>query len=74
MWKNRTRFICQSITPVFDKDSLDVEIYIGNHLALVGDDNISLNNGKTWFEGTEGLWELLTNREPENFTEQDRPI
>ncbi len=43
------------VTPVFDKDSLDIENYIGNHLAFVRDNNISLNEGKTWFEGTEEL-------------------
>ncbi len=47
--------------------------YIGNHHLAVSNNNISLDNGKTWFEGTNGLWELITHSKPNpvNFTDLD---
>ncbi len=40
---------------------LEGHLYTGDcHISSNGD-NISIDDGKKWYEGTEGLWELLTN-------------
>ncbi len=42
-------------------------------LSIDGD-NMSIDGGKKWYKGTEGLWELLTKRVPENYKTEDFDI
>ena len=45
--------------------------YIGNkHVIVVGNDIIIRKNGER-FEGTPGLWELITFKTPKNYTDKD---
>ncbi len=51
--------------------SSEGHLYIGNcHISINGD-NVSIDGGKKWYKGTEGLWELLTRRAPENYSTED---
>ena len=45
--------------------------YIGKEYAIVKDNNILLPKIGETFVGTEGLWELLTSKNPQNFTDED---
>ena len=44
--------------------------YIGNNHVIVDDNDIIRENGER-FEGTPGLWELITSKNPKNYTEKD---
>ena len=46
--------------------------YIGNTHVIVRDNNIYIKNTGEKFEGTPGLWELITSRDPVDFNEKDR--
>lgn len=46
------------------------ELYIGNMPVKIINDDIVFADGYK-YEGTEGLWELLTLEKPENFTDSD---
>ena len=45
--------------------------YIGKEHVIIKDNNIFLPKLGETFEGTRGLWELLTSNNPENFTDND---
>ena len=45
--------------------------YIGKEHVIIKDNNIFLPKLNETFEGTRGLWELLTSKNPENFTDKD---
>ena len=45
--------------------------YIGNTHVVIKDDNIFLPKYNERFEGTRGLWELITSKNPKNFTDED---
>ena len=55
---------------VFGTRHENQDLFIGNQPIWVRDDNIKFEDGTT-FEGSEGLWELLTLEEPENYTSDD---
>ena len=46
--------------------------YIGNTHVIVRDNNIYIKNTGERFEGTPGLWELITSRDPVDFNKKDR--
>ena len=46
--------------------------YIGNTHVIVRDNDIYIKNTGERFEGTPGLWELITSRDPVNFNKKDR--
>ena len=46
--------------------------YIGNTHVIVRDNDIYIKNTGERFEGTPGLWELITSRDPVDFNEKDR--
>ncbi len=46
-------------------------LFIGNHHLNISNRDISVDDGKTLFKGTEGLWELITYAEPKNFSKLD---
>ena len=46
--------------------------YIGNTHVIVRDNNIYIKNTGEKFEGTPGLWELITSRDPVDFNKKDR--
>ena len=45
--------------------------YIGNTHVIIKDDDIFLPKYDERFEGTRGLWELITSKNPQNFTDED---
>ena len=45
--------------------------YIGNKHVIVDDDDIIIRENGERFEGTPGLWELITSKTPKNYTEKD---
>ena len=45
--------------------------YIGNQHVVIEDDNIIISKYNERFEGTEGLWELITSKNPKKFTDKD---
>ena len=45
--------------------------YIGNQHVIIEDDNIIISKYNERFEGTQGLWELITSKNPKNFTDKD---
>ena len=45
--------------------------YIGNQHVVIEDDNIIISKYNERFEGTQGLWELITSKNPKNFTDKD---
>ena len=45
--------------------------YIGKEHVIIKGNNIFLPKLNETFEGTRGLWELLTSKNPENFTDKD---
>ncbi len=50
-----------------ENGSSEGHLYIGNR-------HISIDGGKKQYKGTEGIWELLTKCEPENFYTEDLDI
>ena len=49
--------------------AIDGKFKIGNKFITIEDNNIIIDD--TTFEGTKGFWELVTSKNPENFTEED---
>ena len=45
--------------------------YIGDQHVVIQDNNIILTRNGERFMGTSGLWELITSKNPKNFTEKD---
>ena len=45
--------------------------YIGNHHVIVENNDIILPKYNERFEGTPGLWELITSKNPKDFTDKD---
>ena len=45
--------------------------YIGNKHVIVDDNDIIIRENGERFEGTLGLWELITSKTPKNYTEKD---
>ena len=45
--------------------------YIGKEYAIIKDNNIFLPKLGEKFEGTPGLWELLTSKKPQNYEDED---
>ena len=45
--------------------------YIGNKHVIVDDNDIIIRENGERFEGTPGLWELITSKTPKNYTEKD---
>ena len=45
--------------------------YIGNQHVIVYDNDIILPNYNETFEGTPGMWELITSRDPVDFNKED---
>ena len=45
--------------------------YIGKTHVIIKDNNIFLPKYNEKFEGTPGLWELITSKNPQNFTDND---
>ena len=67
-----------SLLQAFTKNNIDLSygIYaidgkfkIGNKFITIEDNNIKVDD--TTFEGTPGFWELVTSKNPENYTEED---
>ena len=67
-----------SLLQAFTKNNIDLSygIYaidgkfkIGNKFITIEDNNIKVDD--TTFEGTRGFWELVTSKNPENYTEED---
>ena len=48
--------------------------YIGKEHVIVKDNNIFLPKLGERFIGTDGLWELLTSKNPQNFTDEDEDM
>ena len=48
--------------------------YIGKEHVIVKDNNIFLPKLGEKFIGTDGLWELLTSKNPQNFTDEDQDM
>ena len=48
--------------------------YIGKEHVIVKDNNILLPKLGEEFIGTNGLWELLTSKDPQNFTDEDEDM
>ena len=48
--------------------------YIGKEHAIIKDNNIFLPKLGENFIGTDGLWELLTSKNPQNFTDEDEDM
>ena len=48
--------------------------YIGKEHVIIKDNNIFLPKLGEEFIGTDGLWELLTSKNPQNFTDEDYDI
>ena len=46
--------------------------YIGKTHVIIYDNDIFLPDYNETFEGTDGLWELITSRDPVNFNEEDK--
>ena len=46
--------------------------YIGNQHVIVKDNDIIIKKNGERFEGTPGLWELITSRDPVNFDKEDK--
>ena len=46
--------------------------YIGKEHVIIKDNNIFLPKLNERFIGTDGLWELLTSKNPQNFTDKDK--
>ena len=45
--------------------------YTGDQHIIIQDNDIILTKGGERFMGTSGLWELITSKNPKNFTEKD---
>ena len=45
--------------------------YIGSQHVIIQDNNIILTKNGERFKGTPGLWELITSKNPKNFTDKD---
>ena len=45
--------------------------YIGNQHVIIKDNDIILTKNGERFKGTPGLWELITSKNPKNFTDKD---
>ena len=45
--------------------------FIGSQHVIIQDNDIILTEGGERFKGTPGLWELITSKNPKNFTEKD---
>ena len=45
--------------------------YIGNKHVIVDDDDIIIRENGERFEGTRGLWELITSKTPKDYTDKD---
>ena len=45
--------------------------YIGSKHVIIKDNNIIIKDIGEIFEGTIGLWELITSKNPQNFTDED---
>ena len=67
-----------SLLQAFTKNNIDLSygIYaidgkfkIGDKFITIEDNNIKVDD--TTFEGTRGFWELVTSKNPENYTEED---
>ena len=48
--------------------------YIGKEHVIIKDNNIFLPKLGEEFIGTDGLWELLTSKNPQNFTDEDQDM
>ena len=46
--------------------------YIGNQHVIIKDDDIIIAKDGERFKGTNGLWELITSRDPVDFDEEDK--
>ena len=46
--------------------------YIGNQHVIVVDNDIIIKDSGEKFKGTDGLWELITSREPVDFDKEDK--
>ena len=45
--------------------------FIGNQEVIIEDNDIILTRSDEIFRGTPGLWELITSKDPRNFTDND---
>ena len=65
-------------TPNPDKDfgitKKGKDHYIGKEHVIIKDNNIFLPKLGEKFIGTDGLWELLTSKNPQNFTDEDHDM
>ena len=62
-------FTKKSIDLTFGIYARDGKFKIGNKEVNIEDNDIKVDN--TIFEGTKGFWELVTSKDPKNYTEED---
>ena len=62
-------FTKNNIDLTFGIYAIDGKFKIGNKFITIEDNDIKVDD--IIFEGTKGFWELVTSKEPENYTEED---